>query len=148
MVEFVGERKVRILTREFEADDFGEVLAALEVVLDVALNSGAVPPLLGLMQIGCGRENVFARYFPELNSSREELTVRTGTSLRCCRRLWPVRLPASLCRRHRIGSPLMELSHNRIVRAYLTKSHVPGHAGLFSTALDLANFGTMMSCPA
>lgn len=43
-----------------------------------------------------------------------------------------------------VGSPLEGKTHNRIVRAYLTADRVPGHAGLFSTAIDLANYCDML----
>lgn len=46
LVEFVAEAEVGICSSESEAEDFGEVLASLEVVFDVSLDSGAVAPLL------------------------------------------------------------------------------------------------------
>jgi len=46
VVKLMGEGEVGILAREFEADDLAELLAPLKVILDVALDSGAVSPLL------------------------------------------------------------------------------------------------------
>lgn len=46
LVELMGEGKVRVVARQFPADDFSKVLAALDVVFDVALDSGTVSSLL------------------------------------------------------------------------------------------------------
>src|SRR6266496_1650507 len=45
-VEFIGQRQVGLVAGQLEADDLTEVLAALEIVLDVALDPGAGTPLI------------------------------------------------------------------------------------------------------
>ena len=53
LVELVGEGEMGVLAGELEADDLGEVLASVEVVLDIALDSGTVAPLPAALEHVC-----------------------------------------------------------------------------------------------
>ena len=46
LVEFMCQCKARILAGQFEAEDILKVLAALEILLNVPLDPGAIPSLL------------------------------------------------------------------------------------------------------